>query len=333
MTKIQNRKPILKSKSFYFCLAILSCLFYLLPQICNRIAGLFIFQEYLHLDAPRLSVGLKKAMVWPLSKGLSLAQLNIVAILWFALFVFIGLAIWRFLKPFRKIIIIAVGLLFIGLFIVPQSLTWLESNQPSKSQGHVANGRIAHAKRFPMRGPNHTSYSFLAYLAGRTYVHGTLRDVVLQSYKICTETCPERTFVIGEIGHASGGEFLPHRTHRNGLSVDFMSPLLREGKPKNSHHILNLWGYSLEFDDDGKKENVTIDFEALAQHLWALELAAKQRGMIIQKVIFDPILRKKLKATTCWKKISHLPFTKNRVAWRHDDHYHVDFGFPSNGRD
>jgi len=68
-----------------------------------------------------------------------------------------------------------------------------------------------------------------------------------------------------------------------------------------------------------------MDFEAIAQHLYALKKSAKKNGLVIEKVIFDPVLRRHLKKTSVWSKIKHLPFSKKRVAWRHDDHYHVDF--------
>ena len=75
-------------------------------------------------------------------------------------------------------------------------------------------------------------------------------------------------YIIGEAGWPSGGEFWPHRTHQNGLSVDFMVPVEREGKPSS----LPTWpwekfGYGVEFDSKGCRADMCIDFKALARHL------------------------------------------------------------------
>lgn len=201
-----------------------------------------------------------------------------------------------------------------------------ESDTPSKSIGTVANGRIEHAKRIPYQGPNYRTYSFAGYLAGRTFVHQKVRDVVLDAYTELSETLPNQTFVLMETGKRFGGRMLPHRTHRNGLSVDFMTPLQKKGEPYAASGLFNLWAYGRDFDDSGKKASLAIDYEVMAQHLLAIERAAKKHGIGIQKVIFDPVLRKYLLKSPSGKKLgSRFPFTRNRVVVRHDDHYHIDF--------
>lgn len=304
-----------------------------MPLLTRQLAKLFVFREYLHLDAPRLAVGFKKSLLWPIGKWLSYSQGNLIAWLWFALLLFVIYWTWRKIKPWRKSILGSIIGLFLFLYIFPNSLLWFENDRPSKSSGHVANGTVTNAKRVPLRGKNYSTYSFPAYLVGRTYVNSKVRDVILDAYKICQSSCPATTFVLGETGFKKGNTFLPHRTHKNGLSVDFMSPLLKNKKSYRSHHIFNLWGYNFDFDNSGKNGKISLDYESIAQHLLALKQASQKQGMVIQKVIFDPALRKKLATTSCWSQIENLPYTKNRVAWRHDDHYHVDFGFPSNGRD
>ena len=129
-----------------------------------------------------------------------------------------------------------------------------------------------------------------------------------------------------ETGHKSGGRFLPHRTHRNGMSVDFMTPMLKNGKPYQSHHIFNLWGYGWEFDDTGKKGKVSIDYETMARHIMAVYETAPKHGLRIKKVIFDPVLQPYLFQTETGKKLKgKFYFTRHRVSFRHDDHYHIDF--------
>ena len=84
-------------------------------------------------------------------------------------------------------------------------------------------------------------------MLGRTYVHSSVFKVVLGAYAAAEKTAPGKTYVYGETGKRNGGEFAPHKTHRNGLSVDFMVPLLNEADesvPMRTS-VLNKWGYDL----------------------------------------------------------------------------------------
>ncbi|MCX9156328.1 hypothetical protein OPU71_09365 [Niveibacterium sp. 24ML] len=72
-----------------------------------------------------------------------------------------------------------------------------------------------------------------------------------------------------------------------------------------------------------------LDFEAIAEHLYALHRAAAAHGIGIAKVIIDPPFLPRLFATRRGAYLKqHLSFMK-RSAWvRHDEHYHVDFALP-----
>jgi penicillin-insensitive murein DD-endopeptidase len=131
-----------------------------------------------------------------------------------------------------------------------------------------------------------------------------------------------------ETGFAAGGEFKPHKTHRNGLSVDFMVPVTdprgRSTYPPTSP--LNKWGYNLEFDARGRHEDLSIDFEAIGAHLVALHRAARSNGAGIWRVIFDPKLQTFLLGTSHGSYISENIALSKKPSWvRHDEHYHVDF--------
>ena len=142
------------------------------------------------------------------------------------------------------------------------------------------------------------------------------------------ETLPETTFVYGETGWRSGGEFRPHKTHRNGLSVDFMVPVLDEdgnSVPLPSS-ILNKWGYDLEFDESGSLGELSIDFNATAEHIYQLDIAAKAHGIGIWRVIFDPELQPMLRTSHRWPYLKeNIQFSTRRSWVRHDEHFHVDF--------
>ena len=303
----------------------MTLLYFSLPWIAERVVADPTFAKYAGKDAQAIAYIIQKGFVFPFGKWLNLVYRGIVVFpYWLLIFGFIR---WNFVRFKRvwEIAALTFFTMFFLLFLFPNTLMIFENDKPSISSGSVSNGRIQNAKRMNYRGNNFSTYSFGGYLLGRTFVHSRVKKTILETYEQCEKICPDVNFVLGETGRQHGGRFLPHRTHRNGLSVDFMTPLLKNGKPHNSNHLFNLWGYSLEFDNEGKKGNVEIDYETMAKHIFTLEKIARKNGLRIQKVIFDPILRPYLLATPTGKKLKHLPFTKNRVYVRHDDHYHIDF--------
>jgi len=153
----------------------------------------------------------------------------------------------------------------------------------------VSNGRLEHGVKLPLSGPNFSAYSSIAANVGRTYVHSKVLEVVVAAYSALKRSAPRSVFVYGETGWATGGRIRPHRTHQNGLSVDFFVPV-RDGfgrpvpLPTSAR---NRFGYDIEFDKDGRFEEYTIDFDAMAEHLYQLHVAAKDRGVGIALVILD----------------------------------------------
>ncbi len=316
---------ILKSR-FVIILTLLFSLFYfLMPTIADWIVSDPTYLKYAGKDADRIVNYLQKTFIYPFGKWLKgSSRYWIVIPYYFFLIAGIRYLLGRF-KKLWKITGIGLLVIFFFLYLFPNIFQLFENSRPSIVHGSVSRGYVENAKRMYFRGDNYTTYSYPGYLAGRTFAHDKVRQTMLDAFEVCETTCPDITFVVGEIGFRNGGQFLPHRTHRNGMSVDFMTPLLKKGKHYRSHHLFNLWGYRFEFDNKGKKGNVEIDYETTARHLLALDQAAKKNGLKIQKVIFDPVLRPYLLKTPTGQKIKHLPFTKNRVIVRHDDHYHVDF--------
>ena len=124
-----------------------------------------------------------------------------------------------------------------------------------------------------------------------------------------------------------------HWTHQNGMSVDFMVPL-KNGEAKTIlSNYAGVAHYLLKFSPDGKfslNPNTEIDFEAMAQHLVALDDAAKANGLHIRKVLFHTDLHDELFSTTGGQKLLEhnlrfIPHLDNLVNRFHDEHYHVDF--------
>src|SRR5215510_12361885 len=172
------------------------------------------------------------------------------------------------------------------------SLVLATSTQAGESTcyGTVSKGRLENGVRLPTSGPNFSAYSSLAANLGRTYVHSTVREVVVAAYAALEKSAPGKVFVYGETGWPSGGRIRPHRTHQNGLSVDFFVPIRdRSGQSVPiPTSVTNRYGYDIEFDKDGRFEEYTIDFEVMAEHLYQLHVAATARNVGIALVIFDP---------------------------------------------
>jgi penicillin-insensitive murein endopeptidase len=155
--------------------------------------------------------------------------------------------------------------------------------------------------------------------------------VVVAAYAALEQSAPGRVFVYGETGWPSGGRIRPHRTHQNGLSVDFFVPVRDKGgrSVPLPTSVTNRFGYDIEFDQDGRFGEYTIDFEAMAEHLYQLHATAKGRGVGIALVILDPPYLPKLFATTRGPLVRQsLKFMKGAAWVRHDEHYHVDFSVP-----
>lgn len=220
------------------------------------------------------------------------------------------------------------GLLSIFVHFGNDALRLLENSYPSKSVGTYARGNLVNGKRMPSAGANFRTYSRLGSLIGRTAVHARVRDLMLASYRRMQESHPDVMWIYGETGWPGGGSFYPHRTHQNGLSVDFMVPVVDSAGKSFPFPVslFNGFGYALDFDTHGRNEGYSIDYAALAAHLLVLKELAGTHGLAIKRVIFAPDLRPHLFAAENGAKVKQsVPFSPRRAWVRHDDHYHVDF--------
>lgn len=201
----------------------------------------------------------------------------------------------------------------------------------STCYGRVGQGRIEGAVALPRSGDNFEAYSGLAVTLGRTYVHEQVRAIVTDAYARTQKTKPDKTFIYGETGWEKGGRFRPHRTHQNGTSADFMVPV-RDAKGRSvplPGNAANKFGYNLEFDEQGRYENLTIDFAAIAEHLYQLSQAARSRKSDLALVIFEHDWLSKLYATPRGAYLKkQVRFMQGKPWIRHDEHYHVDFAIP-----
>ncbi len=205
-----------------------------------------------------------------------------------------------------------------------------EAPEESVCFGTPENGSLENGTSLPLSGANFGSYSYLGWQLGRMHVHSKVNAVLLDAFTSLETSAPGKVFVVGETGWASGGRFRPHKTHQNGLSVDLMVPVTRDGAsvplPGSSW---NRFGYDLEFSDDGVLGEYRIDWDALGLWLRELHGAAQRRGVPIRRVIFEVPLQKHLFATRHGAYLRRNIVFSTKPAWvRHDEHVHVDFAVP-----
>lgn len=223
--------------------------------------------------------------------------------------------------------VLVVGLL-VSVGFGNDAIRMFEGDEPSDSHGTTSAGSLEHGKRLPTAGPNFRAYSRLAALIGRNAVHHAVRDTVIDAYAHLDDEGVDHRFVYGETGWPSGGPFPPHKTHQNGLCVDFMVPLIdADGEsrrfPTGPH---TRFGYDLEFDERGVRGGHTIDFASIATHLLALDEAAGSSGLAIARVIIAPeYIARVTAADETGRVAARIPFMQGEAWVRHDEHYHVDF--------
>ncbi len=134
-------------------------------------------------------------------------------------------------------------LLFLLIVLIPLSGTASES----VCYGTSTNGKLVGGVELPSEGKNYVSYSSVARMTGRTYVHSTVKNIIVNAYKNLENEQPAKVYKYAETGYKDGGQFKPHKTHRNGLSVDFMTPGI-DSKGKSVHlstHPFNKFGYKI----------------------------------------------------------------------------------------
>jgi len=215
----------------------------------------------------------------------------------------------------------------LSILIIPLQLF----GETSVCYGTTANGRLDGAVQLPLKGANFKAYHSAAILAGRTYVHSQVRSIVEFAYKSLEQTHPSKVYKYAETGLKEGGLFKPHKTHKNGLSVDFMTPVVNaDGQSVHlPTTVFNQFGYDIEFNAQSEYDGLHIDYEALAAHIVALHQQAIAQGVDLWRVIFAPELQFNLYDTQYAEYLrTHIQFSDKRSWVRHDEHYHVDFNIP-----
>ena len=214
----------------------------------------------------------------------------------------------------------------------------------SRNNETVYNGEFpSETRSLPPFGKGYRTYSFFGTALGRQYAHDKVISVLRSSFRMLHEETG-RVFEVAEIGWRKGGSFVPHKTHKFGLSVDIMTPM--KTAKRDARLLtgpLSLWGYCWHIDDkthrvDGYKWDAPkasgyprfcpripfpskkeVDFDAIVSLVKTLHSEAKKLKGGVRYVIVDPSFVSKLKGIQGWLT------TKSKLE--HDDHIHVEFRF------
>lgn len=231
-------------------------------------------------------------------------------------------------------------LLFIAVTLLSLPEILHENKGVSVSIGSVRNGKLQNGWLIPYHGNNFHFFSPVSYfLLNNGYVNSSVYNVIMDAYKTCEASCPDKEFILMECTQKHGGRMIFHWTHQNGLSADFMTPVTRSGHDNVWINNIGLSHYLLKFNKDGKwnlDSKTEIDFETMARHILALDEASAKHGMRIRKILFHTDLQDELFNSPSGqllldRNINFISRLSNFVNRLHDDHYHVDFEMDSSG--
>ncbi|MEM9528742.1 MAG: hypothetical protein AAGA31_19165 [Bacteroidota bacterium] len=218
------------------------------------------------------------------------------------------------------------------LLLLSSGELWHTNQGRSSVVGSPGKGQLENAWLLPYSGDNFRFFSPLSYfILDRAYVDHRVYAAVVGAYASLEDTRPGQQWRIMECSRKRGGRMWPHRTHQSGMSVDFMVPKTKKGRQHRWLDRIGVWHYALSFDDAGNwNELIQIDFEAMGQHLLALDDAARANGISIKKVILKIDLKDEFYATPSGREVRRRGIYLAKSLPKliddlHDDHYHVDF--------
>lgn len=197
---------------------------------------------------------------------------------------------------------IAAAIVF--LLAMPLVFSWMRA---AMSRGWIGFESVS----LPPRGEGFRSYSTVGNALGRQHVHPKLARALIAAARELKDSGPP--IVIGETGWRTGGLFLPHLTHKQGLSVDIFVPLKAP-----DFSLLNQFGYGFEVE-----ETEQIDLERLKAIVKAVCNNARQEGLKPKTFLIHDNWAEEV--GLCGVVPGRNPRSKGLVTLDHDDHFHLDF--------
>ena len=90
------------------------------------------------------------------------------------------------------------------LLVMLLTVSPLGNAKTSTCYGTTSNGSLSNGVQLPAQGANYVTYSYAAHLAGRTYLHSEVREIVLAAYQVLRTEQPSKVFKYAETGWQSG---------------------------------------------------------------------------------------------------------------------------------
>jgi penicillin-insensitive murein endopeptidase len=219
------------------------------------------------------------------------------------------------------------------LLVLPHLLAWTwpvagSLRGPSASSGSSSRGSLSGGRAFLPQGRGHVTCSVLSSALGRQHAHERVVAAVTAGLNEASGRTGRR-FVLGEAAWPRGGDFRPHRTHRNGLSVDLFLPFEDE-RGRATMPLFSPWswsGYRFDLEEGDRLGRHRVDWSDLAEALVGIAAAAEDEGLVVERVILAPDLQPLLLAEGRRERLRGLASRLNERAswWRHDEHVHLDF--------
>ncbi|MBI3142724.1 MAG: penicillin-insensitive murein endopeptidase [Bacteroidetes bacterium] len=197
-------------------------------------------------------------------------------------------------KPFYKYLFATALAAIVFLRVFPGTLLLFQPTTESVALGKPSKGSLESGKRMAYSGKGYITYSFAAFLAGRTYVHGQVHSALVQAFEQLGTEYHDWRFVLGDASLRHGGPMSFQAEKQNGMQVDIMLPLYHENKPYRGLWCTNFWNYGLEMSDDGTLNGKQVDYAVLGRMLAAMYAAAQANGLVVQKIEMHPDVKRNL---------------------------------------
>jgi penicillin-insensitive murein endopeptidase len=184
-------------------------------------------------------------------------------------------------------------------------------------------GVLAHGRELPAQGDG---FRFLRD-NGRHWATHRFARVIEHAAASVDRARPGATLVIGDISTRTGGQLLPHFSHRSGRDADLLFFWLTpEGAPVSDHGFLHVEADGLAWDEDHKR---FLRFDVEREWLLVRALLSDDEARVQWIFVNDNVKALLLAWATARGEPTDLMWRATQVMLQpnpggpHDDHIHV----------
>jgi len=191
------------------------------------------------------------------------------------------------------------------------------------SIGMTHRGVLAHGTQLPDEG---AGFRFLRE-NGRHFATARFARVIERAAAYVAKERPGATLVIGDISSKTGGQTLPHFSHRSGRDADLLFYWLTpDGAPVSDHGFLHVEPDGLAWDEQNKR---FLRFDVEREWLLVRELLSDDEARVQWIFIHDNVKAILLRWATARGEPTEIVWRASQVMLEphpggpHDDHIHV----------